>query len=38
MAPRHGADAFGDLLAWLTEHSERHRIELELGFGGLACP
>ena len=23
MAPRHGADAFGELVAWVTEHAER---------------
>ncbi|CAJ1425370.1 unnamed protein product, partial [Effrenium voratum] len=35
MAPRHGADAFGDLLAWLTEHSERTQLIQDLSRNGL---
>lgn len=35
MAPRHGADAFGELVAWVTEHAERTQLIQDLSRNGL---
>ncbi|CAE7516311.1 ASCC2 [Symbiodinium natans] len=35
MAPRHGANAFGDLVSWLVEHSERTELIQDLSRNGL---